>query len=190
MRLEQSSIRNLQAAFVAAAISCTDRCGYSRGCCRVRGTWGCGEIQVLAAACAKAPLGAEVGHCPRAHTVAGFHVQGAAQARSFSRDKLPSPGCPGKGSFQCLLGLMNYCSGSSAYGREVWRCLCQWWGPCWESFPAPIPVTVRWAPLPCPALPSSGVPSHCSSAQLAAARRCCWWVAAEFPETSTRRREL
>lgn len=133
LRLEQSSIRNLQAVFVEAAVSCTDRCGYSHGCCRAQGTRSWGEIQVLAAARAKAPLRAEVGHCPRAHTVAGFSVQGAAQACSFSRGKLPSPGCPRKGSFWCPLGLMNYCSGSSPSsaveqaenGREVWRCLFQ-----------------------------------------------------------------
>ena len=75
MRLEQSSTRNLQVAFVEAAVSCTYCCGYSTGAAG-HGEPGAGaRSKVLA--CVKAALKAEVGHCHRSQLqMAGFSVQG------------------------------------------------------------------------------------------------------------------
>lgn len=76
LRLEQSSIRNLQVAFVEAAVSCTYCCGYSMGAAGHREPGAGAGSEVLATTCAKAALKAEVVHCHRSRLqMPGFSVQ-------------------------------------------------------------------------------------------------------------------
>lgn len=100
MRLEQSSIRNIRVAFVEAAVSCTYCCGYSTAAAGHGEPRARAKSKVLATACVKAALKAEVGDCHRSHLqMAGFSVQGCCPSMSFSKCKLPSQRCPQKGMF-------------------------------------------------------------------------------------------
>lgn len=106
LRLEQSSIGNLQGAFV----SCTSCCllyplqWVQHECCRAWWTWG--RTRVPGAACAKVTI---TGHTSK---WLGSVSKGSVQVWSFSKSKLPSQRWPQKGMFRSTLWLMNCCAAS------------------------------------------------------------------------------